>query len=327
MKAISIRKYGGTDVLDYVERPHPTVEDSKVVVRVHSASINPRDWLLMRGKYPFRFLTPPFPLTLGSDVSGVVESLGPNARRFTPGDAVFGMQSATGGMGAFAEYVVMPENVLAEKPESVSHDEVAAVPCAGLTAYQALKRIGRVDAGDNVLVNGASGGVGTYAIQIAKLLGAEVTAVASDGNRQLCTTLGADRFIDYKNTDFTKSRGKYHLVFDVIGRSSPSKCKNILTKSGRFITTVPKPATITQAIISPVSRLLSLGKRPSVHVVLVRASSADLKELAEWLAKGSLRSVIDSTYPLSDAREAFEKSQTWRTRGKIVLHVTAEAFF
>lgn len=267
-------------------------------------------------------MLPPFPLTLGSDMSGVVEAVGPKVERFRPGDGVFGMQDPKGGMGAFAEYAVLREKVLAAKPGNVSHEDAAAVPCAGLTAYQALKYIGRVSRNDDVLINGASGGVGSYGVQFAKQLGARVTAVSSAMNADLCASLGADRLIDYKTQGFTAVPTKYHVVFDAVGRSSLQKCHAILRRTGRYITTVPSLAAALTALKSRLAWTIFLGRRPTSHIVLVHSSARDLEQIAAWLSDGKVQSVIDSHYPLSDARDALERSKTWRARGKILLDVS-----
>ncbi len=320
MRAVFIHEYGQLDVVEYGERPRPVADGDEVLVRVHVASINPRDWLLVRGVYPFRHLMPPFPFTLGSDMSGVVDAIGPKVERFEPGDAVFGMQSL-GGMSAFAEYALFSEKVLAAKPDNVSHEDAAAVPCAGLTAYQALKKIGRVQAGDDVLINGASGGVGSYAVQFAKLLGAHVTAVSSAANAELCTSLGADRHIDYKAENFAELPTKYDVIFDAIGRSNLKMCKAVLKPTGRYITTVPNLAAAFASLKSRIAWAFFLGRQPTSHIVLAQAGGKDLEQIATWLSDGKARSLIDSRYALSKAREALERSKTWRAKGKILLNV------
>lgn len=321
MNAIFIRRYGGTEVLEEGEQPRPVPKGRQVLVEVHAASVNPRDWLLREGRYVFRYLMPGFPLILGSDVSGVVVESGPAARRFRPGDAVFGMQTPLGRMGGYAEYVAIDERALAAKPATVSHEDAAAAPCAALTAYGALLRIGRTTAGSLVTIVGASGGVGTYAVQIAKLLGATVTAVASAANADLVRSLGADRVIDYKTERFTTLLRDQDLVFDTIGRESLRTCSPVLAPRGRYITTIPGAGTFAQAAASAVRRLLRGGRARSAHTVLVRADGEDLARIASWMAEGRIRSVIDSAYPLSQVRAAHEKSRTWRSRGKLVLQV------
>ena len=262
---------------------------------------------------------------LGSDVSGLVVEVGLHANRFKPGVPVFGMQTPFGRMGGYAEYVAISEAALARKPEGVSHEEAAAVPCAALTAYGALVRIGRIGPKSQILIVGASGGVGSYAVQIAKALGASVTAVTSTGNITLVQSLGADRVIDYKTERFTSVIRHQDVVFDTIGKESLASCRSVLASGGRYITTIPNGRTAIQSAISGLRRFVSGGRTPSAHVVLVRAKGDDLERIAALMAAGRIRSVIDSVYPLHEARAAHEKSRSWRTRGKLVLQVQTDA--
>lgn len=321
MRAVFINRYGGTEVLEYGDRPRPAPRSGQVLVEVHAASVNPRDWLLREGRYVFRYLMPGFPLILGGDVSGVVVEAGPNTSRFRPGDAVFGMQTSFGRMGGYAEYIAIHERALAAKPTNISHEEAAAVPCAALTAYGALSRIGQTRAGSHVTIIGASGGVGTYATQLAKALGATVTAVTSARNASLVESLGADRVIDYTTEHFETVLRSQDLVFDTIGRESLRKCSPVLAQRGRYVTTIPSPATMRQSLASRLWRMLRRGNAQSAHVILVRADGKDLGQIASLMSEGKVRSVIDSVYPLSEARAAHEKSRSWRSRGKLVLQV------
>jgi len=321
MRAVFINRYGGPEVLEYGDQPSPAPRSKQVLVEVHAASVNPRDWLLREGRYVFRYLTRAFPLILGSDVSGVVVEAGSDTSRFRPGDAVFGMQTAFGRMGGYAEYIAMDERALAAKPTNISHEEAAAVPCAALTAYGALSRIGRTKAGSHAAIIGASGGVGTYAIQLAKALGATVAAVTSARNASLVESLGADRIIDYTTEHFETLLRSQDLVFDTIGRESLQKCSPVLAQRGRYVTTIPSPATMRQALASRLSRILRRGNAHSAHVILVRADGKDLGRVASLMSAGRVRSVIDSVYPLSAARAAHEKSRSGRSRGKLVLQV------
>lgn len=321
MRAVFINRYGGPEVLEYGDQPRPALRSRQVLVEVHAASVNPRDWLLREGRYVFRYLTRGFPLILGSDVSGVVVEAGPDTRRFRPGDAVFGMQTAFGRMGGYAEYIAIDERALAAKPTNISHEEAAAVPCAALTAYRALSRIGRTRAGSQVAIIGASGGVGTYAIQLAKALGATIAGITSAGNASLVQLLGADRVIDYTTEHFETLLRSQDLVFDTIGRESLRKCSPILTQRGRYVTTIPRPATVRQALASRLSRMFRRGNAQSAHLVLVRADGKDLGRIASLMSAGKIRSVIDSVYPLSAVQAAHEKSRSGRSRGKLVLQV------
>jgi NADPH:quinone reductase-like Zn-dependent oxidoreductase len=290
-------------------------------VEVFAASVNPRDWLLREGRYQFRHLSRGFPLILGSDVSGVVAEAGPDATLFQPGDAVFGMQTPLGRMGAYAEFIAIDERALARKPAAISHEEAAAAPCAALTAHGALLRIGRMRAGSQVTVIGASGGVGTYATQIAKALGATVTGVTSAANAALVQSLGADRVVDYKTERFETLLRDQDLVFDTIGRESLEKCRGVLTRRGRYVTTIPGARTFATALFSNLRRTLLLGNAQSAHTILARANGEELSRIASLMEAGAVRSVIDSVYPLSQVRQAHERSRTWRTRGKLVIQV------
>lgn len=321
MKAVFIRRYGKLDALEYGDRPEPVPTGRQVLIDVHAASVNPRDWLIREGRYVFRHLMVRLPQILGSDVSGVVAATGPLATRFTVGDAVFGMQTPLGGFGGYAERVAMDERVLARKPAEVSHEEAAAVPCAGLTAWDALVKIGRVWPGAKVTIVGASGGVGSYAVQLGKALGATVTGVTSTPNVELVRSLGADTVVDYKTGRFTDSVRGQDLVFDVFGRESLSSASRVLASGGRFVTTIPNGRHTAQAVTSRLWRLVTFGKRPSAHIVLVRTDGANLARIAGLMAEGRVKSVIDTTFPLAEARAAHERSRSWRTRGKLVLRV------
>lgn len=321
MRAVFINRYGGPEVLEEGEQPRPVPKARQVLVEVFAASVNPRDWLLREGRYVFRHLMRGFPLILGSDVSGVVVELGPDSSLFRPGDAVFGMQTPLGRMGAYAECIAIDERALARKPAGISHEEAAAVPCAALTAFGALSRIGRTKPGCNVTIIGASGGVGTYATQLAKALGATVSGVTSARNAALVQSLGADRVIDYKTERFETLLREQDLVFDTIGRESLQKCARVLARRGRYVTTIPSVANFAKALSSNLRRTLLMGNARSAHMVLVRADGEDLSRIASLMAAGTVHSVIDSVYPLSQIRQAHELSRSWRSRGKLVIQV------
>jgi NADPH:quinone reductase-like Zn-dependent oxidoreductase len=324
MKAVGIRRYGGLEALEYGDYPRPGPEGRQLLVRVHAASVNPRDWLLREGRYVFRFAVR-MPAILGSDFSGVVAECGSGAKLFRPGDAVFGMQTAFGNMGAYAEYIAVDERSVAAKPAAVSHGEAAAVPCAGLTAWQAFTRDSRVREGSRVTVIGASGGVGSYAVQLAKVLGADVTGVTSGPNEPLVRGLGADATVDYRTQHFAASVRGQDVVFDTIGRESLASCAPAMTDRGIYITTIPSPATAAQSLGAAVRRLAGAGRGRRARVVLCRADGRDLARLAELLEDGRLVSVIDSVYPLSDTAAAHARSRTFRARGKLVLEVVPGA--
>ena len=321
MNAVYITKYGGSDQLVYGPLPRPEPKSGQVLVRVRAAAVNPRDWIVRDGRYVFKFALPRFPIILGSDLSGEVVKCGPSASRFRIGDAVFGMQPLAGGMGAYAEYVAIDETALAGKPPSISHVDAAAVPCAGLTAWQALVNIGGVGQGARVTVCGASGGVGSYAVQFAKTRGAQVTAVCSAPNADLARSLGADAVTDYKAVHFTKAVGEQDIVFDAVGRDSFRVVAPVLARGGHYITTIPSVSSAVASLVTGALRIATLGRKPSAHLVLVRARGDDLAQIATLMAQGRVKSLIDSRYPLAEARAAQERSRPWRSRGKIVLEV------
>lgn len=318
MKAVFIRRFGGPEVLEYGEQPLPVPGSGEVRVRVHAAGVNPRDWLIREGRYVFQALLPRLPLILGSDVSGTIEACGAGVTRFQPGDSVFGMQPVRSRLGTYAEAVVIRASVLAHKPLQVSHPEAAALPCAGLTAFQALTRLGHIKPGCRVLVNGASGGVGSFAVQIARILGAEVTGVTSTANLERVRSLGASRVVDYTREDFTQTLTDQDVIFDAVGRSSLHQCRGVLAPGGRYLTTVPGRGALWSVLRSALPRWRP-RQLPSAHLVLVRADARDLERLASWMVGGELRSLIDRTYPLADVRLAHERSRSWRTQGKLVL--------
>ncbi|MBD8506738.1 NADP-dependent oxidoreductase [Hoyosella sp. G463] len=319
MEAIYFERHGGPEVLRYGQRPTPRPTPNQVLIEVHAVGVNPRDWMLRQGTYIGRPLVGKPPIIPGSDVSGVVAEVGEKAEGFTVGDEVFAMQSQLGHMGGYAQYMAVNAACVAHKPKEISHIEAAAVPVAGLTAWQSLFDIARIGPGDKVVVVGASGGVGHYAVQLAHHAGAHVTAVCSTANADFVRDIGADEVIDYTTQRFTDVVRGQDLVFDTLGKESLDSCRNVLNPNGIYITTVPNLATIARwAQTSLRSRVLG-GQRASV--VTVKARGHELSALAELMAHGHLRSLVDSVYPLAEAAEAHRKSRTFRTRGKLVLQV------
>lgn len=321
MKAAIINEYGRTGVLRVADIDRPMPGPSEVLVKVVVASLNPRDWLTMRGLYQARKSLEPFPITLGSDFSGEVIQIGALVSGFEVGDLVFGMQPLRGKFGAFAQYVKIEEKAVAKKPAGLSHEDAAAMPCAGMTSYQTLHGIARVQPSETVLVNGASGGVGVYAVQIAKAMGAHVIAVCGPDNAALCKDLGADEVINYKAENFEEQIAAYDVVYDVIGRSSPKKVAASLKPGGRYVTTIPSIKTAIDAARSWLANTLLPGKRKTSHLVLVKPEPRDLISMANMITAQTLISVIDSRYDLADIEQAFERSQTWRARGKILINI------
>ncbi len=310
MKAIVYHNYGSPDVLEFAEIEKPVIGDDGVLVKVEAASVNPFDWHFLRGTpWPVRFmaglLKPKNPV-LGVDVAGRVAAVGKNASRFQPGDEVFG----SGMLGGFAEYARVPESQLVEKPTGLSFVEAAAVPVAAITALQGLRDRGQIQSGQKVLIYGASGGVGTFAVQIAKSFGTEVTAVCSTRNLELVRSIGADRAIDYTEDDFAHSGHRYDLIFDTVGKRSFSDSRRALNPGGVFV-----------AMDFSLGGLL-LSKATSQKMVpmgMAKIVQKDLVFLQELLATGRVRPVIDRSYALSEVPEAIRYLETEHARGKVVI--------
>ncbi|MCA9967553.1 MAG: NAD(P)-dependent alcohol dehydrogenase [Anaerolineales bacterium] len=322
MKAVVFPKYGSPDVLQFVEVEKPTVGDKDVLVKVVAASVNPLDWRRMRGA-PFLVrlsegLMVPKNGRLGADIAGTVEAVGKDVTEFQPGDAVF----SDIGAGGFAEYVAVPEKLLVHKPENVSFADAAAVPVAGLTALQGLRDKANLQAGQHVVVNGASGGVGTYAVQIAKAWGAEVTAVCSTRNLEMVRAIGADHVIDYTQEDFTKNGRCYDLIYDAVGNKSVAAYNLALNPNGKAIvagfTTMPRMLQVMTlgALSSKIT-----GKE--IAPLMAHIVKDDLAFLADMLAAGRIRSVIDRCYPLAEVAEAMRYVETKRAQGKVIIDLQA----
>jgi NADPH:quinone reductase-like Zn-dependent oxidoreductase len=325
MRAVVARGHGGPKVLrtEEVERLEP--RGRKVLIEVRAAGVNPVDWRLRRGEFrPLSALAPR--RVPGRDVAGIVAAVGEEVRGFEVGDKVFAMLDGVSG-GGYAEYAVAGEDAVAMMPENLSFEEAAAVPLAGLTAVQAIRDALRevtrnaahaCDTGElvrrRVLVNGASGGVGTFAVQSARISGAEVSAVCSAGNAGLVKELGADHVIDYEEEDFTRHEERYDLIFDVVGNRSFGRCKGALRPGGVYVTTEPGPRNF-------LSQVLTIPANKKARVVLVRASGQQLSLLKQLFEAGRLRVVLDSVYPLEEAAGAHAHGKTGHARGKIVLRV------
>jgi NADPH:quinone reductase-like Zn-dependent oxidoreductase len=303
--------------------PRPTPADDRVLVRVHAAAVNPLDWHYVEGKpYLMRSMAgfgAPKDIRLGVDFAGTVEAVGRNVTRFKPGDEVYG-----GADGSFAEYVTpRAEGSMALKPANMSFEQAAAVPIAGVTALQALRDQGHLRPGQKVLINGASGGVGTFAVQIAKQLGAEVTGVCSGRNAALVQSLGADHVIDYTRADFTKGSVHYDLIVDTVGTHSISDYRRVLTPGGALVI-VGGPSD--GAWLGAMSGALkATAVAPFVHEKLVfflaHLNKEDLEALAAMMEAGKLTPVIDRRYPLAQTREALSYLLQGHARGKVVINV------
>ncbi|MEE8522646.1 MAG: NAD(P)-dependent alcohol dehydrogenase, partial [Thermoanaerobaculia bacterium] len=269
---------------------------------------------------PFRALLPRFPFVLGSDVSGVVAAVGGRVQGFREGQEVYAMQPSSRGFGTYAEFVAVPAAAVASKPSTMSHAEAAGVPLAALTARQALLEDAGLKPGHKVLIIGASGGVGSYSVQIAKSIGADVTGVCSTRNLEFVGDLGADRVIDYKREPFLDTGDVYDVVFDTIGKENLKRCAFSLTRRGVYVTTIPSLRTLRDSIVSRLRSSMP-GKRRKSRVVLVRSRGAELAELTRLVEEGKLRTHVDRVFPLEEAAAAHDASRTFRTRGKLVLAV------
>ncbi len=313
MKAITINQYGSADVLQYADVEKPQIKSDQLLVKVYASSVNPIDWKIRKGM--LKVLTGnKFPMILGFDVSGEVVTVGEKVTDFKVGDAVYAYLDPLPG-GAYAEYAAVSERVASLKPSNMTHEQAAAVPLAATTALQALRDKGEIEKGQKVLINGASGGVGTFAVQIAKAWETEVTAVCSGKNAELVRSLGADKVIDYTQQDFTKDTAKYDIIFDVVSNRSFSECKNSLQPKGIYVTLLPSPDILLHSFLT----LFSPGKKAKLFVA--KANGKDLAYLKDLIEAGKMRSVIDRAYPLSEVAAAHAYSEGGHAVGKIVIIV------
>jgi NADPH:quinone reductase-like Zn-dependent oxidoreductase len=319
MKAIVHSTYGSPDVLELREVEKPDVANDGVLVRVRAASINPADWYGITGRpwvaRPTMGLRKPKSPEVGADIAGTVEAVGKDVTQFRPGDDVFGRS------GTFGEYVCVAEDRAVLKPANVTFEQAAAVPVAALTALQALRDHGRVQPGHNVLVNGASGGVGTFAVQIARALGATVTAVCSTRNVDLVRSLGADRVIDYTRKDFTRTDQRYDLLLDIAGSRSWREYKRILHPQATLVIIGAPKGTRLLGPLSHIARVKLASVRSSRKVVFFVAKilKADLEVLRELLESGQITPVVDKRYELSETADAFRYLGEGHAQGKIVI--------
>ncbi len=317
MKAILYPDYGPPERLQLRDVDKPTPEGNQVLVKVRAAAANPLDWHLMRGApLLVRFqsgLFKPKNARLGADLAGTVQAVGPEVTRFRPGDEVFGC-----GRGAFAEYACVSERVLVLKPTNVTFEQAAAAPVAGLTALQGMRDEGRMQSGQRVLVNGASGGVGTFAVQLAKAFGTEVTGVCSTRNLDLIRSIGADHVIDYTQEDFSRS-GPYDLVFDAVGNRAVADYKRALTPQGICViagfTTLPR-------LLAHVLRGAWASRTGTQQIGLMgtaQPNQSDMVAIQELLETGKVTPVIDRRYPLDETAEAIRYLETGHARGKVII--------
>jgi NADPH:quinone reductase-like Zn-dependent oxidoreductase len=332
IKAYFYRDYGSPDVLRLEEIDKPVPADDQVLVRVRAASVNPLDWHYMEGTpYIVRLmdfgLLKPKVARLGVDLAGQVEAVGKNVTDFKPGDDVFGQK-----FGAFGEYVcVKADRALVVKPAGVTFEQAAALPVAAITALQGLRDKGKVQPGQKVLINGASGGVGTFAVQLAKMMGAEVTGVCSGRNVELVRSLGADHVIDYTKEDYAKNGQRYDVMLDNVVNHSPSENIGILNPQGKYVMIGgggPEDQGFIGPLILPIkAALLRRFVTQEVGFMLADVTKNDLTFLADLVQSGKMKVVIDKTYPLNQLPEAMRYLETGRARGKVVITVgdTTEA--
>jgi NADPH:quinone reductase-like Zn-dependent oxidoreductase len=319
MKAILYTKYGPPEVLGLREVEKPIPSDDEVLVKVYAASVNYSDWAFVRGKpfmlrlmdqAPFR---PKHPI-LGADIAGRVEAVGRNVKQFQPGDEVFGDLSGN-GWGGFAEYVAAPEHVLASKPANLSFVEAAAVPQAALVALQGLRDAGKIRSGQQVLINGASGGIGTFAVQIANSFGADVTGVCSAKSVDLVRSLGADQVIDYMQEDFAQGDQLYDLILDIVASRSMEDCERALRPGGKYVLAGGDLKRIIQA---------SMTRSGSVFNLSARISQEDLSFMKGLLESCKVVPVIDRCYPFNDTADAVKHYGTRHSQGKVVISIVPQ---
>ncbi|MCL4860190.1 MAG: NAD(P)-dependent alcohol dehydrogenase [Caldilineaceae bacterium] len=325
MKAIVYHNYGSPDVLRLEELPKPKPRDNEVLVKIAAASVAAGDWHLLRAE-PFiaRFMSgllrPKYKI-LGADVAGWVEAVGRNVKQFQPGDAVYGDLSAC-GFGGFAEYVAAPEGALAPKPARLTFEEAAAVPVSAMTALQGLRDHGKLQPGQKVLINGASGGVGAFAVQIAKALGGEVTAVCSTGKMEMARALGADHVVDYTKENFTEMGQRYDLILAVNGYHPIWAYRRALSPQGVYVMCGGANAQMFQAIL--LGPLLSRRGGRKLGHMLATPNQQDLGVLSQLIDAGKITPVIDRCYPLHQVAEAIRYVETGHARGKVVITVAPQ---
>ncbi|SNY75729.1 NADPH:quinone reductase [Nocardia amikacinitolerans] len=323
MKAIIQDRYGSPEALEFGDVDPPAPGDDEVLVRVHAAAVNALDWHVMRGDpylaRPMMGLRGPRAKIRGRDFAGRIESVGRNVTRLKAGDEVFGEAD-----GAFAEYLAAPEGVVAHKPARLTFEQAAAIPLAGNTALMGLRDLGQVQPGHRVLINGASGGVGTFAVQIAKAFGADVTGVCSTRNVEQTLALGADRVVDYTSDDFTTGTTRYNLIFDLVGNRSLTESRRVLTPTGKLVLSgggVYRGGSIVGPMALMVKGMVLARFARWVDVLQAEQRAANLTALAELAEAGKLTPVIERTYPLSEAASAIHYLETEHARAKVVITV------
>ncbi len=312
MKKVIYETYGDADVLKVADFMVNEPADGELLVKVMAAGINPVDYKIRNGSLKFIYRAK-LPRTPGGEISGIVEKTGSKQSKFKPGDKVYSMLPIS--IGGYSEYITVNEDLIGLMPENISFNEAAGIPLAGLTALQALRDKGNIGKDMKVLVNGGSGGVGMFAIQIAKAFDAEVTAVCSEKNISFVKGFGADQVIDYEKEDFTRLNNKYDIVFDAVAKSSFDKCKSILKKEkSAFITTVPTPPLMLRQIINPLVNRKTFA-------ILTKPQSKDLDFLTGLIQKEKLKTSIEKVYSMEEAAQAHRHIETGRVKGKLVIEI------
>lgn len=315
MKAVYFESYGRSDVLKIGEFDTPTIERDELLIRVVASSVNPIDWKIRSGQFK-RLFPVTFPSLLGFDFSGIVVKTGDAVEGFLPGDDVYGCLPK-GRLGAQSEYVAAHQNVVALKPKTLSFNDAAGVPLAGMTAWQALNENRRPLPGLKILIIGASGGVGSFAVQIAKAFGWKVTAVTSGRHTDLVKSIGADIAIDYTTTHFRKTADKQDFIFDCVGQDTLSSCSGILNSDGIFVSVVPG----TKTLLDWVWQKLRFWSRQKSYFVMLESRRSDLEQLSALVNQGQLKVVVDSIYPLEEIKDAHARSESHHAEGKILIQV------
>jgi NADPH:quinone reductase-like Zn-dependent oxidoreductase len=312
MKALVINKFGSPDVFEISDVREPIIDADEILIEVNAGSVNPIDWKQRKGKHRFIFGAP-FPIVLGYDVAGVVVKKGVDVNDFAIGDRVCGVLNNKygGGLGEFAKGA---EKCFAKVPDSMDLSISAAIPLAGLTALQALRDVGKIRKGDKILIIGAAGGVGHFAVQIAAIFGAEIYAVSSSRHKDFLNSLGDISFIDYRAKDILNLNLHFNIVFDVVGKYSYLQCKHLLYSCGTYLNTLPRPKILLHKLVS----WFAGGRK--VKTLLMKHNSEDLKQILEWIEAGDIKVAIDKEFFIDDISKAHEYSEAGHAEGKILIH-------
>lgn len=313
MKAAVIHEYGSPDVFRIEEIDKPVIKNHEVLVRVHAASVNPVDWKQRKGRHKL-ILKVKFPAVVGYDIAGEIVECGAEVTEFHTGDKVYARLTRRFG-GAFAEYAAASESTLAIKPGNISWEEAAAVPLAGITALQGLRDKCQLKKGERIMVIGAAGGVGHFALQIAKQMGASVTAVCSSRHQKMMKELKPDHYIDYTTNNYKLLRDQYDVIYDAAGVESFISCRHLLKPDGRYLTTLPRPKLLVHKLIA----LLTTSKK--VKTLLMKSTGDDLRILSKMISENQLKIYIDSVFSLEKIADAHRRAEEYSTEGKIIVKI------